>query len=63
MRTEAVKFLQHLEEHGPTAQTKIRKLLDLPDYTVSRPTKKLEDYRYVKREKKGIENIITIETP
>jgi len=63
MRTEAVKLLQHLEEHGQTAQTKIKELLHVPDYTVSRLVNKLEDYRYVKRERKGIENIIALETP
>jgi len=63
MRTAAVKLLLHLEEHGPTTQPKIKELLDLPDYTVSRLVNKLEDYRYVKRERKGIENIIALETP
>jgi len=63
MRTAAVKLLLHLEEHGPTTQPKIKELLDLPDYTVSRLVCKLEDYRYVRREKKGIENIIALETP
>jgi len=63
MRTEAVKLLQHLEEHRQTAQTKIKELLHVPDYKVSRLVNKLEDYRYVKRERKGIENIIALETP
>ena len=63
MRTEAVKLLVHLEEHGPTSQTKIKELLHLPDYTVSRLLSKLEDYRYIRLEKKGIENIISPENP
>lgn len=63
MRTAAVKLLLHLEEHGPTTQPKIKELLDLPDYTVSRLVSKLKDYRYVRREKKGIENIISLENP
>ena len=63
MRTEAVKLLVHLQEHGPTSQTKIKELLHLPDYTVSRLLSKLEDYRYIRLEKKGIENIISPENP
>jgi len=63
IRIQAVRLLLHLEEHGPTTQPKIKELLDLPDYSVSRLVSKLEDYRYVKREKKGIENIIALETP
>jgi len=63
LRTEAVKLLLYLEEHGPTSQTKIAELLELHNYTVSRLLNKLEDHRYVRRERQGIENVISLVQP
>ena len=60
LRAEAVKLLLHLEERGPTSQGKVTELLDLRKYTVSRLLNKLEDHRYIKRERNGIENIISL---
>ena len=62
-RTQAVKLLLHLEEHGPTDQTEIAQLLNLPEYSVSRLLNKLEDSRYIKRQKKGHENIVNAVAP
>jgi len=63
LRTEAVKLLLYLEEHGPTSQTKITELLELHNYTVSRLLNKLEDHHYVRRERQGIENVISLVQP
>lgn len=63
LRIEAVKLLLHLEEHGPTSQAKIAELLNLRDYAVSRLLNKLEDSQYIKREKKGLENVVGLVTP
>jgi hypothetical protein len=63
LRTEAVKLLLHLEEHGPTSQTKTAELLELHKYTVIRLLSKLEDHRYVKRERQGVENVISLVQP
>lgn len=63
LRIQAVKLLLYLEEHGPTSQAKIAELLDFAEYAISRLLNKLEDNRYVKREKKGKENTITLTTP
>jgi len=62
LRTQAVKLLLHLEEHGPIGQVKIAELLDIQDYAVSRLLNKLEDHNYIRRERKGVENIITVAT-
>jgi len=62
-RIQAVKLLLHLEEHGPTSQTEIAQFLSLPEYAISRLLNKLEDGRYVKRQKKGLENIVAIVAP
>ena len=63
LRTEAVKLLLYLEEHGPISQAKITELLELHNYTVSRLLNKLEDHGYVKRERRGIENVISLVQP
>ncbi|MCJ7506412.1 MarR family transcriptional regulator [Candidatus Bathyarchaeota archaeon] len=62
-RIQAVKLLLHLEEHGPAGQTEIAQLLNLPEYAISRLLNKLEDNRYIKRQKKGLENIVTTVAP
>jgi hypothetical protein len=63
LRTQAVKLLLYLEEHGPTSQTKIAEELSIPNYTVSRLLSRLEDHHYIRREKEGVENIVFLETP
>jgi len=60
LRIQAIKLLLHLEEHGPTSQTKIAELLGLKEYAVTRLLNKLEDSHYVAREKKGLENTISL---
>jgi uncharacterized membrane protein len=62
-RIQAVKLLLHLEEHGPASQTEIAQLLNLPEYAISRLLNKLEDNRYIKRQKKGQENIVATVAP
>jgi len=62
LRIQAVRLLLHLEEHGPTNQTKIAGLLGQQEYTVSRLLNKLEDNRYIQRQKKGSENIVALAT-
>jgi len=63
LRTQAVKLLLYLEEHGRTNQTKITEELNIPNYTVSRLLGKLEDHHYIRREKEGVENTVLLETP
>jgi CRP-like cAMP-binding protein len=62
-RIQAVRLLLHLEERGPTSQTEIAQLLNLPEYAISRLLNKLEDNRYIKRQKKGQEKIVTTVPP
>ena len=63
LRIQAVKLLLHLEEHGPTSQTEIAQLLNLQEYAVTRLLNKLEDNRYIQREKRGKENTVALATP
>ncbi|MFH0847951.1 MAG: MarR family transcriptional regulator, partial [archaeon] len=62
LRTEAARLIQHLQTHGPADQTELTNLLGLRDYSVSRMLTKLEEHHYIKREKRGLKNTITLET-
>jgi len=60
LRIQAIRLLLYLEEHGPTSQTKITQILNLPEYAVTRLLNRLEDSHYIQREKKGLENTISL---
>jgi DNA-binding MarR family transcriptional regulator len=60
LRLYAVNILLHLSELGPQSQSQLGEILDLEPYKISRLLSKLELYKYISRERKRIDKIVTI---
>jgi len=57
---QAVQLLMELEEHGSLKQSKLVKRLGIKDYSLSRLIAKLEQHRYVQRERSGTDKIVSL---
>lgn len=60
LRLQAVRLLIHLEELGPTRQSRLGELLGIEPYAMSRLLAKLELHRYVIREKEGADKLVRL---
>jgi len=63
MDLETIYWLWNELAHPPTSQTEVAQLLNLPEYAVSRLLNKLEGSRYIKCDRKGVEDIVALLTP
>ena len=63
LRLQAVRLLMHLEESGPTRQSRLGELLGIEPYTMSRLLAKLELHRYVVREREGADKTVRLANP
>ena len=60
LRLKAVQLLLHLQESEPKRQTQLTQDLDLEPYKLSRLLEKLEQHKYVKRKRDGIDKIVNL---
>ena len=60
LRFQAVRLLMHLEESGPTKQSKLTEELGIEPYSMSRLLTKLELHHYVTRGRAGIDKIVSL---
>jgi len=57
---QAVQLLMELEEHGSLKQSELVRRLGIEDYSMSRLLAKLEQHRYVQRERSGTDKIVSL---
>jgi hypothetical protein len=60
LRLHAVRLLMHLEESGPTKQSELADQLGLEPYALTKLLARLELHRYVRRERAGVDKIVTL---
>jgi hypothetical protein len=58
LRLQAVRLLMHLEESGPTRQSRLGELLGIESYAVSRLLAKLQLHQYILREREGVDKLV-----
>lgn len=61
-RLHALRVMQFLETHNATNQKELAEAVGIEEYTLSRILDRLELHQKVRREKRGLENIVRIET-
>ena len=59
-RLQAVKLLMHLNESGPIKQSELADQLGLEPYALTRLLARLELHRYVRRERSGVDKVVTL---
>lgn len=57
---QAVQLLMELEEHGSLKQSELVKRLGIEDYSMSRLLAKLEQHRYVQRDRSGTDKVVSL---
>jgi hypothetical protein len=57
---QAVQLLMELQEHGSLKQSELVKRLGIEDYSMSRLLAKLEQHRYVQRDRSGTDKIVAL---
>jgi hypothetical protein len=62
-RSMAIMILNLLEEDGDWNQKSLAEQLEIPEYKLSRLSRRLELGRYISRERTGLNKIITLAEP
>jgi len=60
LRFQAVKLLMRLKESGPIKQSELGEQLGMEPYALTRPLARLELHQYVRRERSGVDKIVTL---
>lgn len=63
LRLHAVRLLMYLEESGATKQAELADQLGLEPYTLTRLLARLELHGYVRRERSGVDKLVTFTEP